>query len=113
MHHHVTSATEVIANCVPKLVAMATSLCTSGYTSNTIPWAHLRPQPKRHLDQFSRFCTDDRRASLYFTMGRPFSPSKLPLPMEDLDPHLIHGSLPPSPQPKRHLDRFSHFCRSH
>jgi len=28
---------------------------------------------------FSRFCTDDRRVSLYFTMERS-SPSKLPLP---------------------------------
>ena len=27
-------------------------------------------------------------------MGRPF-PRKLPLPMGDLDPHLIHGSLSP------------------
>ena len=24
--------------------------------SNTIPWAHPRPQPKRHLDRFSCFC---------------------------------------------------------
>jgi len=31
--------------------------------------------------------------SLYFTMGS--SPSKLPLPMGDVDPHLIHGSLGP------------------
>ena len=34
----------------------------------------------------------------------------------DLDPHvgLIHGSLAhPSPQPKRHLDRFCRFCRAH
>jgi len=36
-----------------------------------IPWAHPSPQPKRHLDQFSRFCTDDRRVFFYFTMGRP------------------------------------------
>jgi len=30
----------------------------------------------------------------YFTMGRP-SPSKLPLPMGDLYPNLIHDSLGP------------------
>jgi len=24
---------------------------------NTIPWAHLNPQPKQHLDCFSHFCT--------------------------------------------------------
>ena len=23
-------------------------------------WAHASPQPKRHLDRFSRVCTDDR-----------------------------------------------------
>jgi len=28
-------------------------------------------------------------------MERTFAPSKLPLPMGDLDPHLIHGSLGP------------------
>ena len=42
------------------------------------------------------------RYSLHFTMGRPFPydgaplpSSKLPLPMGDLDPHLIHGYLGP------------------
>jgi len=46
--------------------------------------------------------------------GTPLSRSKLPLPMGDLDSHLMCGSLAhPSPQPKRHLDRFSCFCRAH
>ena len=35
------------------------------------------PQPKEHLDRFCRFCADDRRVSLYFTMGRPFLPLKI------------------------------------
>jgi len=52
-----------------------------------IPMAHPSPQPKRHLDRFSCFCTDDRRVSLYFTMGRTF-PLKIALPMG--------GSGPPS-----------------
>jgi len=60
-----------------------------------IPTAHPSPQPKRHQYRFRRLCTDDHRVSLYFTMGRPFSPKNLPLPVEDLDPHLIHGSLGP------------------
>jgi len=35
----------------------------------------------------------------------PFSPSKVPLPVGDLD--LTHGCLgPPSPHPKRHIDPF-------
>jgi len=29
--------------------------------------------------------TDDRRVSLYFTMGRPFSPQNCPFPWGDLD----------------------------
>jgi len=35
------------------------------------------PQPKRHLDRFSRLCTDDRWMSLYFTMVCLF-PTLLP-----------------------------------
>jgi len=53
-----------------------------------IPTAHPSPQPKRHLYRFSRLYTDDRRVSLYFTMGRPFFLQNLPLPMG--------GSGPPS-----------------
>jgi len=60
-----------------------------------IPTAHQSPQPKRHPYRFSRLCTDDRRVSLYFTMGRPFSPKNLPLPMGGSGPHLIHGSPGP------------------
>jgi len=30
--------------------------------------AHASPQPKRHLNRFSRLCTDDRGVSLLFTM---------------------------------------------
>jgi len=41
-----------------------------------IPTAHPTPQTKWHPYQFSRLCTDDRRVSPYFTMGRPFSPQK-------------------------------------
>jgi len=38
-------------------------------------------------------------------------PSKLPLPMGNLYPHLRHGSLVhPNPQSKRYLDRLSRFC---
>jgi len=46
--------------------------------------------------------------------NRPLSPFKLPLLMGDLDPHLMLGSLVnTNPQAKRHLDRFSRFCRYH
>ena len=50
-----------------------------------IPWAHPSPQPKRHLDRFSRYCTTYSSVSPYFTMGST-SPSKLPFSWEDLDP---------------------------
>ena len=96
--------------------------------------AYPRPNPKRHLDRFSRFCTGRSRESLYFTTGRPF-PLKIaqlraerpytlqwatspPLKIAhlhagDLDSYLTNGSLGPNPQPKQHLDQFSRFCRAH
>ena len=42
--------------------------------------------------------------------------TKLPLPLGDLGQRLIAQMVPwahPSPQPKRHLDRFNRFCRDH
>jgi len=51
-----------------------------------VPRVHPSSQPKRHLDRSAVFCTDDRRVSLYFTMGRLF-PLKITLSYEgDLDP---------------------------
>jgi len=48
---------------------------------NMVPWAHPNPQPKQHLDRFSRFfCTDDRRVSLYFAVGHPFLPQNWSFP---------------------------------
>jgi len=41
-------------------------------------WAHASPQPKRHLDQFSRVCTDDCGLSLPILYnGLPVSPSNV------------------------------------
>jgi len=57
--------------------------------------AHASPQPKWHLNRFSRLCTDDCGVSLLFTTGLPVSPSKLPLPMLASGPHVLHGSLGP------------------
>jgi len=56
---------------------------------------YLSPQPKRQLDRFHRFYTAHSRKSLYFIMGRPFSPSKVPLSMGRSGHHLIHGSYSP------------------
>jgi len=60
-----------------------------------VSWAHPSPNPKRHLNCFSRFCTTHCRVYLYFTMGCPFSPQDCPFPCGNLDPHLTHGSLGP------------------
>ena len=68
-------------------------VCTP--TWHMLPLVHLSPNPKRHFDRFSRFCTTDSSESLYFTTGCPFPPLKLPLPIGDLDPHVIHGSFGP------------------
>jgi len=51
-----------------------------------VPWAHLNPEPKRHLDQFNSFCTAERPYTLQRTA---LSPSKLPLPMGWSGPHII------------------------
>ena len=65
----------------------------------------------RHHGCCSCFRTGDRKVSVYFTMCRTFAPSKLPLPMRDLDPQYnMFSWAHPSPQPKQRLDRFSHFC---
>ena len=57
-----------------------------------VPLANPSPQPKRQIDQLSRFCTANGRKSPYFTMGDPF-PQRCPISRGDLDPHLIHDSL--------------------
>jgi len=73
--------------------------------------AHPSPRPKRHLDQYSLFCTSDGTVSLYFTVGRP-SPSKLLIRMEGSGSHLTRACFlgPAKCTPQTHLDRFSHFC---
>ena len=45
----------------------------------------------------------------------PLSSSKLSHPIGRSGPHLIYMVpwVHPSPQPKRHVDRFSRFCRAH
>ena len=68
----------------------------------------------RHLDRASCFFAADGSSYLYFIMGWPISTPKFPLPMGDLDPHLIHGCCGhPTPHAKRHLDQSSHFATIH
>jgi len=46
----------------------------------TVPWAHPSLHPKRHVDQFSRFCTVHHIVSHNFTMGHHISPKQLSIP---------------------------------
>jgi len=68
--------------------------------------AHPSPCPKRHLDQFSRFSTDHRRQSLYFTIGRPF-------PLQSCSFTRGSGSFSPPESITQMASRsvFSPFCR--
>jgi len=61
---------------------------------HTSPWAHTSPQPKWHLDWFSRFCTAHRRVSLVYN-GPPLLPLKIAPSHGGSGPCLIHGSLGP------------------
>ena len=79
-----------------------------------IPMTHPSPQPKWRVDQFSRFCTDDRRVSLLFTIGRPFPLLELQPPIggSGLLSNTVHGFLG-RPELKQHFDRCSRVCRAH
>jgi len=86
------------------------------HLANTIEFAllsaHLSPQPKRQIDEFSHFCTAHMRKSLYFTMGAPFSQNCL----FKRGIWIPSNTIPwdhPNPQPKRNLNRFSQFCSAH
>jgi len=71
------------------------------------------------LAQFSAFvslcCVVSSTESLYFTNGLDtLRPSKMPLPLGDLDPHLLHDSLNRKVCPhKLYVNQFSQFCRAH
>ena len=82
---------------------------------NTIALVHppTSPQAKRQIDRFSRFCTAHGGA---YTLQWALHPPELPLPMGNLDHHVIglHSSLGhTSHELKRQLDRFSRFRTAH
>ena len=91
--------TEVIAHWKPKkwLPWQRPSTHQSGLPSNTWFLGPIRAHSPNGISIGSAaFYTDDRKVSLYILYnGTPLSPSKLPLPMGDLDPHLMHGSPGP------------------
>jgi len=69
--------------------------------------------PKQYFDRFGRFGTAYPRHISWFTMGRT-TPENCPILSRDLNPikHMVHWAHP-SQSPKRHLNRFSRFCRAH
>ena len=61
-----------------------------------IPWGVPSPQPKRHIDRFSRFCRETTAVCLCtLQWDAPSPPQTSPFPWGDLDPHVIYGSLGP------------------
>jgi len=84
-----------MANCVPKLVAMATSLRISGLPAKTWFLGPIQAHNPNGISIVSAVFAQLTPVSLYFTMGYPFPPQNCPFPWWDLDPHLIHGLLVP------------------
>jgi len=80
------------------MVAVATSISTSGPPSNT---RFLRPIRAHNPNGISiglpvvAQMTAECRVSLYFTMGCPSPPKNCPFSRRDLDAHVIHDSLGP------------------
>jgi len=72
--------------------------------------AHPSPQSNRHLDRFSRFLHSSLQTSYILQWPLPL-PIKIAALHSGSRPHLyVVPWAHPSPQPERHLDRFSRFC---
>jgi len=67
-----------------------------------VPWAYPSPQPKRHLDWFSRFLHSSLQTVPILYSGLLIPPENCPVCMVSW----AHLNL----QPKQHLIRFSYFC---
>jgi len=102
----------VIAILVPKLFAMATSLSTCGPHPTHDSLGPSEPKTQTASRSVQPFFVQMTVVSLYFTMGRPSPKIALPMgiwtPIEYMVPWAHQSS-----QPKRHLDRFSRFCRAY
>ena len=77
---------------------------------NTFPWAHVSPYLNGLSIGSAIYAQLMAEGPYTLQWADPF-PSKFPLCIGDLDPHLIHGFMgPPGLHPKQHIDRFSGFC---
>ena len=84
------------ANCVPKLVAMATSLSTSGPHLTHDSYGHSDPTTQTASPLVPPFSHRGPHSVLYFTIGRPFPPQKCPFPWG------ICTSISPLPSNRHH-----------
>jgi len=85
------------------------------FSVSMVPCTHQTQNSKLHLDRYSHSCkAHGTESHICFTTGHPSHPSKLPLRIEDLDLHLIHGSLdtPKSITPAT-CRPVQPFCRAH
>ena len=87
--------------------ALAHILVTSWFLGST--WIHIPNGISIGSVDFEQLTAG---SPYKFTMGHPFSPSKLHVCMGDLGPHVTHGSLGPS-ELQTASQRFSRFCRAH
>jgi len=86
----------VIANCVPKLVAMATSLVTYGPLSKTWFLRPIRAHNPNGIPIGSAVLAQTTVECPYTLQWDAHSfPKICPFPWEDLDPRLTHGSPGP------------------
>jgi len=84
-----------------------------GPSQHMLPWAHPSPNPNG-ISTGSAVFAQRTAESPYTLQQAALSPQKSPFPWGDLDP--IQYMVPwahPRPQPKQHLDQFSHFWRAH
>jgi len=93
-----------MANCVPKLVATATSLSTSGLPRTWFLGPIQAHNPNGISIGSAVFAQLTAECPYTLQWDAP-SPSKLPLRMGDLDPHLIRGSFGPPESSTRTASR--------
>ena len=86
------------------------SQCSSrrtGWLNDSFPWTPLLTIERSFLLRIPQ----QRLPVPFFRLDNS---QNYPLPVEDLDPHLIHSFFcAPKSAPRRYLDRFSRFCRAH
>jgi len=79
---------------------------------HVIPWGHPIPQVLNGILIGSAAFALMTAECPYFTMGRPFPPQIAPFHNIWVSESPFNTRANPSPQRKRHIHRFSRFCRA-